>query len=257
MEWFKMLLWACAWAECTWSGRSPVWLCGAACTLMRKLLLEELISPEAVLYCGRDDACPGGAVLLTALVLSADRMSTSVAEGVWWASRQSRTLLMWVSCVVVSLSCYESSSIQCLSLADCLSCWPSLVDNTAREHSVVDLVVMVVIVMMSDAVFCWVILSQGFVRCSASTEAVLSIVGDLLRADGPGWVGTAGPFTPQTGMSLDSSAHSLARARVQLVLYGRGWPLWGLPLLKHPSTCVSGVQDMGSMQIMNNDYKND
>ena len=92
-------------------------------------------------------------MLLTALVLNIAEISTSVAKGVWLVSRQSRTLLMWASWVVVSLSCYESSPIQHLSLADFTSCWLSLVDNTAKEHSAIALVVMVVVVVASDTVF--------------------------------------------------------------------------------------------------------
>ena len=107
----------------------------------------------------RDDVASKGTAQFPALVLGAAWASTSVVVGVWLVSRQSRTLLMWVSYVVVSLSCCKSSSIQCLSLADCSSCWPSLVDNTAREHSVPAPVVMVVTVVMRDAVFCWVALS--------------------------------------------------------------------------------------------------
>ena len=114
----------------------------------------EWISLEAVPCCGRDDAAPKGTAPFPALVLGAARVSACVAIGVWLVRRWSRTLLMWASCVVVSLSCCESLFIQHLSLADCSSCWPSLVDNTAREHSVGAPVVMVVVVVMSETVFC-------------------------------------------------------------------------------------------------------
>ena len=54
----------------------------------------------------------------------------------------------------MSLSCCESSSIQHLSLADCSSCWLSLVDSTAREQSDDPSVVMVVIVVMALLAAC-------------------------------------------------------------------------------------------------------
>ena len=50
-------------------------------------------------------------------------------------------------------------------------------------------------------------------------------------------------------MTLDSSAHSLARARVQFTPYGRGDPCRGLLHFKHPGTCMCGVNDMGSMFV--------
>ena len=71
------------------------------------------------------------------------------------------------------------------SLADCSSYWPSLVDNTAREHSIGAPVVMVVVVVTNDTVICWVALSWGFIQCSAGTGAALSTAGGLPRADGP------------------------------------------------------------------------
>ena len=95
-----------------------------------------LTSPEVVLCCGRDDACPAWVAPLTKLVPDTAGTSTGVAIWVRPARRWSRALLMWASWVVVSQSCWESSLIWWLSLADCSSCWLSLVDSTAREHSV-------------------------------------------------------------------------------------------------------------------------
>ena len=53
----------------------------------------------------------------------------------------------------MSLRCCETSLIWHLSLGDCSSCWPTLVDSMAREHSVDPPVVMVVVVVTRDAVF--------------------------------------------------------------------------------------------------------
>ena len=119
MEWLKVLLWIGVWAGPAWSCRTSVWLCGVACLLMLKSLAVEWILLEAVPCFGRDAAAPEGTVSFPVLVLGAAGASASVAIGVWPVSRWSRTLLMWASCVVVSLSCCKNLSIQHLSLANC------------------------------------------------------------------------------------------------------------------------------------------
>ena len=121
-----------------------------------------------------------------------------------------------------------------MSLGDCSSCWPSLVDSTAREYSVDPPVVMAVIVVMSDAIFSLVIPSWGLGCCSSSNWAALSTTVGWAGADGSGRRSMTGPSTPQAEIFLDLSAHSLARARVQLAPYRKGWPLQDLPHFEHP-----------------------
>ena len=98
-------------------------------------------------------------------------------------------------------------------------------DSTGKEHSVDPQVVMVVIVVMIDAAFSWAVLSGGLGCCSTGTWAAMSTMVGWPRADGPGRKSIAGPSTPQARISLDSSVHSLTRARMQLAPYRRGWPL--------------------------------
>ena len=226
--WFQVLIWIWAWKEKAWSCRPqldcgiPSWLCEAICPLMWKLLVEGLASPEAVFWCRRDGACPGGAVLLAKWEPGTAEDSASVAVGVWLARRQSRTLLMCVSWVVVSLRCCESSFIWHLSLADCSSCWLSLLDSTAREQSDDPPVVMVVMVMMRTAGCFWAVLARGFGHCSVGTGAVLSTAGGSPGEDGPSNGRPVGPSMLQAVISLDPSASSLARARAQFMPNGRG-----------------------------------
>ena len=80
---------------------------------------------------------------------------------------------------------------------------------------------MVAVVVMSDAVFSWVVPSGGLGHYSASALAALSTTVGWPGADGPGRRSTVGPSTPQAGFSLDSSAWSQARARAQLAPYRR------------------------------------
>ena len=204
-----------------------MWLCGTVCSLMWKLLVERLAPSEAVLCCVRGGACLGGAVPLTGLELGTAVTSANVVIGVWPARRQSRILLMWMSWVVVWLSCCESSSMWCLSLADCSPCWPRLVDSTAREQS--------------DE--CHWLLFELF--CLEALDIVLPVLvldcllqGTHLEAIGP--AEGEPPLLPchRLGWPWDSSAHSSAIARAQFMPYRRGWPLQGLPHFEHPGTCV-------------------
>ena len=136
---------------------------------------------KAVVCCRRVISCSEGAAPLTKLVLGTVGTSADVAIELWTARRWSRTLLMWVRWVVLSLRCCESLLIWHLSLADCSSCWPSLVDSMAKEHSVDPLVVMVIIVVTRDTVFFWVV-----PYCSGSNWVTFSPTGSMPRANGPG-----------------------------------------------------------------------
>ena len=120
-------------------------------------------------------------------------------------------------------------------------------NSTAREHSVDHPVVMDIIVMMSGAVFLGAVPSRGFGCCSIDTGAALSPAVVSPRADKPRRKDATVPSMPWAGMSLDSSVHSSVRVRSQLVPYGRGQPLSGLPHFEHPGTCRKGKNNMGSM----------
>ena len=84
---------------------------------------------------------------------------------------------------------------------------------------------MVLVVGMIDAAFSWVILPGDLGCSSAGTWAAMSTAMGWPGADGPSRRSTTGPSTSQAGILLDLSAHSSARARVQLVPYGSWWPL--------------------------------
>ena len=82
---------------------------------------------------------------MTELITGAIVAPVIMAIGVWFSRRQSSTLLIWMSCIVESLSCWYSSSIHCLSQTNHSFCWPTQVDSMAKECSVDPLVVMIVI----------------------------------------------------------------------------------------------------------------
>ena len=171
-EWFKVLLWAWSQRDNAWSYRpclgceEPASLSEAVCLLMWRPLVEGLALPEVVLWYGWAAPCPEGAAPLTELVTGAAVAPVITAVGVWFSRRWSSTLLIWASCIVVSLSCCDSSSIHCLSQTDCSSCWPTLVDSMAKECSVEPLVVMIVIAATGGAIALCAVLTGGLRCCS-------------------------------------------------------------------------------------------